>query len=321
MSDTEIIKILVSERKCQIIRKLVTGGMGSIFLAKMNGVAGFAKTVAIKTINPERLADPTVIKLFIDEAKLVSDLVHENIVQVYDLGMQHDIYFIIMEYVEGKSISQILQRLNDLKKVFDNKVACIIGSKIAKALHYAHTKTDVNGNPMNIVHRDVTPGNIMINSYGVVKLADFGIAKALTMTGPDEKKMIMGKLPYMSPEQINAIGTDPRTDVFTLGLVLYEMMTGKRVYDEVKGRKDLIEKMNKYRIIPPKNLNPYISNELEVVIMKCLQINPDDRYQTAQEVQNDLKFILYANGFLNAQDLVIQFLQKIFEPHEICLKH
>ena len=319
MGDTEIIRILVSERKCQIIRKLVTGGMGSIFLAKMNGVAGFSKTVAIKTINPERLSDPTVIKLFIDEAKLVSDLVHENIVQVYDLGMQHDIYFIIMEYVEGKSISQIMQRLLDLKRVFDSKIACIIGSKIAKALHYAHTKIDANGIPMNIVHRDVTPGNIMLNSYGVVKLADFGIAKALTMIGPDEKKMIMGKLPYMSPEQINASGTDPRTDIFTLGLVLYEMMTGKRVYDQAKNRKDLIDKMNNFRITSPKKLNAFISNELEAVIMKCLELAPENRYQTAEEVQNDLKYVLYENGFLNGQELVIQFLKKIFEPNEIHL--
>lgn len=316
MSDTDVIHVLSGERKCQFVRKLVTGGMGSIYLAKQLGVAGFSKTVAIKTIHPNRLCEDMVVKLFLDEAKLVADLIHENIVQVYDLGKQHDLYYIIMEYVDGKSISQILMQLQNIKQVFDNTTACVIGSKIAKALHYAHSKTDDQGQPLGIVHRDVTPGNIMISTEGVVKLADFGIAKALHIDGPDEKKMIMGKLPYMSPEQIHALGTDLRTDVFTLGLVMYEMLTSKRVFDEIKNRKDLIHKMNNYRIISPNKINPKISDEVNAVIMKSLNLDKEERYQSAEELQNDLKLILYSNGFIDPQIILKDFLQKTYATHE-----
>ncbi len=217
-----------------------------------------------------------------------------------------------MEYVDGKSISQIIQKLQQIKRVFDQTTTCIIGCKVAKALHYAHTKIDSDGNPLKIVHRDVTPGNILINTYGVVKLGDFGIAKALNSTGPDEKKMIMGKLPYMSPEQINAMGTDYRTDIFTLGLVMYEMLTCKRVYEEIKNRKDLIHKMNSYRIIGPRKINPHIYPELEAIIMKCLRSDPKDRYQSALDLQNDLKLLLYSNGFINANEVLMNFMRRTF---------
>ena len=196
---------------------------GRSILAEQHGAEGFRKIVAIKTIKREYLKNQENVDFFVGEAKLVADLIHENVLQVYQLGETKGIYYIVMEYAHGKNLTDFIKEHKNRSKVSNVEIGAFIVSRVARALHYAE--------PLNIVHRDVTPSNIIITYQGVVKLTDFGIAKAVTMNTPDEEEVIMGKLPYMSPEQAKFRGTTPQSDIFSLGLVMYELLTNTVVYN------------------------------------------------------------------------------------------
>ena len=170
----------------QILRKIATGGMGSVYLAEQLGAESFRKVVAIKTIKREFLKNKENVDLFVGEAKLVADLIHENVLQVYQLGQTKGIYYIVMEYAHGKNLADIIRAHKDRHKVTNVEIGAFIISRVCRALHYAHEAKDMTGKLLNIVHRDVTPSNIIITYGGVVKLTDFGIAKAVIMNTPDE---------------------------------------------------------------------------------------------------------------------------------------
>jgi len=282
--------------RCRILRKIADGGMGSVYLGEQLGHGGFAKTVALKFIKPERLANPTNLQLFAEEAQLVADLVHTNIAQVYNLASYHDRLFIIMEYLHGKTLSDYLKVYRQKKKLPDVEMSAFIISRVCRGLDYAHTKRDRTGQPLGIVHRDVTPSNIMMDFRGAVKLTDFGIAKALTTHMPDETQIIMGKLPYMSPEQAAAKGTDARSDLYSLGLILYELLTLTQVY-VAHSRGDLLEMMTRYKVRDPRKIVPTLPDELVEIVMRALQRKPDKRFQTAREFSDALETHMYSRGY------------------------
>lgn len=296
---------------CRIIRKIATGGMGTVFLAEQVGTRGFSKTVAIKTIRKELSQDPQFLDLFIGEAKLVADLIHENIIQVYQLGEIRGTYFVIMEYVYGQDLDSFVSRHKALGRRVDTEMAAFIASRVARALHHAHTKRDRDGNPLNIVHRDVSPGNILINYQGVVKLGDFGIAKALTMKTPDEREVIMGKIPYMSPEQAQFRETDPRSDLFALGLNLYEMLAQERLFD-YQDVGELSKAHSKFTHLPVKQKNPDVSDELASILGRLLAKNPEDRFQSAWDVVYALEYYMYKDRYGPTNEKLGLYIRELF---------
>ncbi len=295
----------------QILRKIATGGMGSVYLAEQLGAESFRKVVAIKTIKREFLKNKENVDLFVGEAKLVADLIHENVLQVYQLGQTKGIYYIVMEYAHGKNLADIIRAHKDRHKVTNVEIGAFIVSRVCRALHYAHEAKDMTGKLLNIVHRDVTPSNIIITYGGVVKLTDFGIAKAVIMNTPDEAEVIMGKLPYMSPEQAKFQGTTRQSDVFSLGLVLYELLTNTSVYN-VNDIDDLVDKMDNYSIKSPRRLNPHIPEKLEAIMMKALEVNPTNRYQTAREFCQDLEHYMYDGGYGPTNEKLARYLARLF---------
>ncbi|MBI2191859.1 MAG: serine/threonine protein kinase [Planctomycetes bacterium] len=295
----------------RVLKKIATGGMGTVYLAEQLGAEGFSKTAAIKVLRPDFLTRKTNLDLFIGEAKLVADLIHENILQVYQLEQVKGQYFIVMEYVNGKNLIQLLSRLKKNNELIDPEMGAFITSRVCRALHYAHTKRDRSGKLLGIVHRDVTPSNVIIDWGGVVKLMDFGIAKAITMSTPDERKVLMGKWPYMSPEQVRYEGTDARSDVFALGLVMYEVLTGSRIYN-VKTREDLVNSMFNYRIRDVRALNANIPEELAKICMKALAFDPNDRFQTAREMGQALEYYMYHDRYGPTNEKLSDYLARLF---------
>ncbi len=297
----------------QILRKLASGGMGSVYLAEQLGADSFRKIVAIKTIKKEYLKNKENVDLFVGEAKLVADLIHENVLQVYQLGQTKGVYYIVMEYAHGKNLADFIRAHKDMHKVSNVDIGAFVISRVCRALHYAHEAKDMRGQPLNIVHRDVTPSNVII-TCGVVKLTDFGIAKAVIMNTPDEAEVIMGKLPYMSPEQAKFVGTTRQSDVFSLGLVMYELLTNTVVYN-VNDIDDLVDKMDNYSIKPPRRLNPHIPEKLEAIMIRALEVNPANRYQTAREFGQDLEHYMYDGGYGPTNEKLQRYLQRLF-PQE-----
>ncbi|MFW5829297.1 MAG: serine/threonine protein kinase [Planctomycetota bacterium] len=302
------IQYLTSYR---VLKKIASGGMGSVYLAEQLGADAFRKIVAIKTIKKEYLQNQENVDLFVGEAKLVADLIHENVLQVYQLGVTKGIYYIVMEYAHGRNLADIIRSHKKMGKVTNIEIGAFVISRVARALHYAHSAKDMYGETLNIVHRDVTPSNIIVTYGGVVKLTDFGIAKAVTMNTPDEAEVIMGKLPYMSPEQAKFQGTTPQSDIFSLGLVMYELLTNTVVYN-VNDIDDLVDKMDNYSIKRPIRLNPHIPPRLEEIMMRSLSVNPNERYATAKEFGQDLEHYMYDKGYGPTNEKLSRYLRRLY---------
>ena len=230
-SDEHILEYAGSFR---LVRKIAQGGMATVYEAEQLGPAGFAKRVALKVIHPQYAKEKTWLQLFIDEAKLSANLVHGNIVQIYQLGEVDGQYFIAMEYIQGPTLRNMIDRHRELDRLIPVTVAAYIASRVCRALDFAHNFVGPDGRRLDIVHRDVSPGNIMSTWDGHIKLADFGIAKATTSTDPMDKSpmLMMGKKHYMSPEQILGLDVDGRSDVFAVGVVLYELLTLEPLFYE-----------------------------------------------------------------------------------------
>ena len=294
----------------QVIRKLAEGGMGSVFLAEQLGAAGFSKTVAIKVIRREFLNDKETVTLFFDEAKLVADLVHPHIVQVYNLAEYKGRYFVVMEYVHGMNARDVMLRHLDQGRSIPTDIAAFIVSRICRGLYYAHRKRDRKGVHLGLVHRDVTPSNILCDLRGSVKLSDFGIAKALTMNIPDETKVIMGKLPYMSPEQARGLPTDPRCDIYALGLVLYELLSGTPVFMP-KSREQLMYLQEK-GVPPIDSVRKNVPPDLAAIVKKATELDVDARFADANEFGTALETYMYSNRYGPTNEKLAEYLQQIF---------
>src|SRR5688572_2088889 len=258
-----------SDVRYEIVRKIYEGGMGIVYEAEQHGTRDFIKRVAIKVIRQNYATQKNFIENFIGEAKLVADLIHTNIVQTYHLGEAHGVYFIAMELIRGVNLEQFQQQLTDKHRVLPKELAVFIVSRIARGLAYAHAKTDTDGRPLGIVHRDVSMKNIMIAFAGDVKLTDFGIAKARGFLVDQEGEIVAGKADYMSPEQANFQITDKRSDIFSAGVVLAHLLLGKNIFKAATAEESRQRIMN--ALIPDfRTLDARIDNRLNDILQRCL---------------------------------------------------
>ncbi len=297
-----------------LLEKISTGGMAEIYKAKKKGVEGFEKVVALKKILPHLSEDEEFITMFIDEAKVASKLTHPNIAQIYDLGKIDGAYFIAMEYILGKDLRTILKKLRKRgKKFVPIDLSSYIIMKMCEALDYAHRKVGENGKPLNIVHRDVSPQNILISYEGEIKLVDFGVAKASIKAHHTVAGSLKGKFLYMSPEQAKGSKIDYRSDIFSLGSIYYEILTGIKAFIG-DSEAQVLDRVKNCRFIPPSQARPGIPEEAERIILKAMQLNPDKRYQHASEMRNDIeRFLLsYIGSIPNARDMAV-FMYSLFQ--------
>ncbi|MBN2713692.1 MAG: serine/threonine protein kinase [Planctomycetes bacterium] len=277
-------------------RKVAAGGMGSVYAAQQQGVEGFEKTVAIKTILPKYTDNTEFVDMFIGEAKLVANLVHPNIVQIYQLGEYDKGFYIAMEYIDGINLEQFLMRHKQLGKDVPVEIGTFIISRICRGLEYAHNKRDENGHLLGIVHRDVSPKNIMITSEGEVKLTDFGVAKARNYMEQEEGEVLMGKVEYMSPEQASYQVTDARSDLFSLGIVYYELLTGQNIF-ETDDVFEILERVKSAPIPKPDIYRSDLPEDVVGIIMQMLERKPEKRYQTSGEAGYALEYHMYSGGY------------------------
>jgi TonB family protein len=275
-----------------LVEKIATGGMAEVWKARMRGVEGFQKIVAIKKILPHLSDNQDFVEMFIDEAKLAAQLNHNNIIHIYDLGKIQSSYYIAMEYIDGHDLKTILKRGEERDTPMTVEIALFVASKIAAALDYAHRKHDFEGKEMGLVHRDVSPQNVLISQEGDIKLCDFGIAKAASKASHTQAGALKGKLQYMSPEQAWGRNIDRRSDVFALATVLFEMLTGRKLFSG-DNELSILEQVREARIVPPSQFNDEVTSEIDKIVQKALQKDPAGRYQTAGEMQRDLDAVLY----------------------------
>jgi serine/threonine-protein kinase len=272
-----------------ISRKIADGGMAEIFLGSQRGVEGFERPVVLKRILASLLADPQFRNQMIDEAHVAMSLNHSNIVQVLDLGHAQGRYFLVLELVEGWDLNQILSRARAASFPLLPELALYVAGEVCRALGYAHAKTR-DGQPLGIVHRDVSPHNVLVSEQGEVKLTDFGIAKAMGRREHTGHGVIKGKLAFMSPEQASGSAVDARSDLFSLGTVLYVLGTGQRPFEAPTDLEALV-RVRQCQFIPPAQVAPGISPEFSRITMRAMQAAPADRYQSAEEMLNDLETV------------------------------
>ena len=295
----------------EILRKLARGGMAELFLARTNGPEGFEKLVVLKKILPNFAENPKFVRLFLDEAKLAATLDHPHIAHVYDMGKVDGNYFFTMEYIHGQDARATLRRTARLDHKLPIDHAVQIVHATASALHYAHERRKPDGSLLGIVHRDVSPSNILISYDGAIKLVDFGVAKAATSSVKTRTGTLKGKIGYMSPEQAKGGTVDRRSDIFSLGIVLWETVTTQRLF---KGDNDLatIQLIINSKPRPPRELRPEISPELERIILKALDPDPVTRYQTAEELQLDLEELMREEKLKQSSVALRALMQDLF---------
>ena len=293
---TELSGSIFGEVTYFFIRKIADGGMGSVYEAEQYGAEGFIKKVAIKTILPRFVRKERFISSFIAEAKLVANLVHENIVQIHHFGRHEDGYYIAMEYIDGISLSDFLIKHLRKRKLPPADISTFIVSQVSCGLEYAHNKRDENGKLLRLVHRDVSPNNIIIARDGEVKLTDFGVAKAAQFIEEDGNYLV-GSVEYMSPEQAACEPVDARSDIFSLGLVYYELLTGQRIFQCRDNDVDETIKRVKITSVPdPRLYSPELPEGIFRILMRCLEKHPGQRYQSAGTLGDDLEHEMYAKG-------------------------
>jgi serine/threonine protein kinase len=297
--------------KYYLLERINVGGMAEVFKAKTVGVEGFERIVALKRILPSIAEDEEFITMFIDEAKIAVQLQHANIAQIFDLGKVDDSYFIALEYVNGRDLRGIFDDLRKRGQVMPMQQVCYLIMQLCEGLDYAHNKRDAQGRDLNLVHRDVSPQNVLIGYDGEVKLIDFGIAKAAGKASKTQAGILKGKFGYMSPEQVRGLPIDRRSDIFALGIVLYEMLTGERLFI---GETDFstLEKVRNVEIIPPSSFNAGIPEKLERIVLKALEKNVEDRYQNAIDLHDDLQLFMHSVGQFSSRKDLSAWMKRTF---------
>lgn len=276
-----------------LVERIARGGMAEIWKARMRGVEGFEKLVAIKRILPHLSEDADFVHMFIDEAKLAAQLNHNNIVHIYDLGRIGSSYYIAMQYVDGHDLKDILKQAAERGDPMPIELGLFVASKVAAALDYAHRKRDFENHELGIVHRDVSPQNVLISTEGDIKLCDFGIAKAASKVSHTQAGALKGKLQYMSPEQAWGRPIDRRSDIFALATVLFEMLTGRRLFAG-ENEISVLEQVREARAEPPSRFNEEVSAEVDALVMRALQRDPETRYQSAADMARDIDSVLFS---------------------------
>ncbi len=297
--------------KYYLVDRIAMGGMAEIFKAKTFGVGGFENLLVIKRILAHLSENEQFVQMFMDEAKVSALLQNSNIVRIYDFGKIRTNYFIAMECVEGKDAKLILRKLAERRKLLPREFAVYIAMEAAKGLDYAHKRTTLQGQPLHIVHRDVSPSNILVSYHGEVKVADFGIVKAANTFESTDVGTLKGKFEYMSPEQAQGLELDRRSDIFSLGIILWEMLTGRRAFKSDSEIRTL-ERIRNVDIEFPSSVNPQVPARLDEIVMRALSKDADDRYQDARELHADLIEFLYPASPDLTQQSLSHFMAELF---------
>lgn len=299
--------------KYLLLEKLAAGGMAEVYLAKSNAANGLNKFVAIKRILPQYSSNDEFVEMFKEEAKVAINLNHGNIVSIYDFGIEKKQFYLVMEFVEGRNLRQIINELKKSNKSFSIDQAIFMIKEAAAGLDHAHRCVDGHsGKPLNITHRDMSPQNIMMSFEGEVKVIDFGIAKAETEKEETKAGTLKGKFGYMSPEQAEGMPIDPRTDVFALGIILWELLANDRLFTG-SNESVILRKVRDCQVPSIRKVNPLVPPELERIVMKALAKDKNVRYQTAANLHRDL------NRFLNTQfpDFSVHDFSQYLRHHEV----
>jgi serine/threonine protein kinase len=289
----------------EILKHLANGGMAEVLLARATGIENFEHHVVVKRIRGEQAKDERFVKMFVDEARLAAALHHQHIVKVHDIGQEHGEYFFAMEFVHGEDARKLLMHLNKKQQQIPTEHVLTIATGALAGLHHAHEHS------LEIVHRDVSPANILIGFDGGVKVADFGIAKAAMRTQETRSGTLKGKVSYMSPEQCTGGTVDRRSDVFAMGIVLYELCTVRRLF---KGDNDFMTMSSIVQggVPPPTTVRPDLLPALEAIIMKALSLAPDRRYQSAEEMRLALEELAADAGLRMSASSLARFMKQQF---------
>ena len=329
-----------SDYRYEILKLIYEGTMGAVYEAEQHGARDFVKNIAIKIIRPSFAGQNQFIDNFIAEAKLLADLIHTNLVQTYHLGESsrllyarlgasttnlnryltpgQQVYFMAMEFIRGVNLEQFCKMMQIRKQTLPLDLAVFIVSRVVRGLSYAHSKCSKSGEPLGLVHRDVSPKNIMIAYEGDVKLIDFGIAKAAGYFQSGEGEVVTGKPDYMSPEQADFKIIDRRADIFSAGIVLAELLTNKNIF---KGGSSSAERLAGEPMYLPNftDLNPEIDESLNKILHRALAWDPENRYRTAREFLHDLEYQIYHKGYGPTNETLGKFIRYLFsipEPAE-----
>lgn len=297
--------------KYEVLARLATGGAANIFLARQPGAAGFHKLVCLKTLLPERASDQDFVAMFLDEARLAARLNHPNCVQIYDLGRVHGVYFISMEYIFGDTLWNLLTTVTKLRTPLPSAHVAAIIANACDGLHHAHELKDGDGRMFNLVHRDVSPQNIMITYEGQTKVVDFGIAKAETGRAPTIAGIVKGKFSYMSPEQITGGSVDRRSDIYSLGIVFFECLASRRLY-RGESPEDIARLILEHRAPRLRDVVPDIPPELDEICAKALARHPSKRFQTAVEMGDALRDYLDSIRYNQSASSLAKLLEERF---------
>lgn len=293
---------------------IASGGMAEIYKGSLEGPHGFVKDVVIKAIHPHLLRDERYIKLFLREARLWAKLNHSSIVQVYEFFEERNRYYLVMEYIRGTDLMNVIKRSLSKGKSIGVPRTIKIFEYVLSALDYAHNFRDDSENIFGIVHRDISPQNILISVNGDVKITDFGIAKASLPTGITTQGAIIGKIDYMSPEQALGKEVDLRTDIFSTGIVLWETLTGNKLFDG-KNDIELLENVRRCEIISPSAINPEVDEKLDKIVLKALTYDPQFRYNSAGEFLNELKAYLREYPHRLEEEDIPTFMRELFPEY------
>ncbi len=297
--------------KYDLLALLATGGMAEIWLARISGMAGFEKLVVIKRLLDQLARDPEYVEMFLDEARINARLTHTNVVTVLELGQVESKYFMAMEYVPGLSVQLVGKYSTQRKGAVPQEVACGVVAQACAGLHYAHERSLPDGTPLKIVHRDISPQNLIVTFEGLVKVVDFGIARAAGRHTVTRTGFVKGKSSYMSPEQCLGQPLDRRSDVFALGIILFELGTSRRLFKRASSYQTL-QAIAMGEVPPPRELNPKMDAAVEAVILRALARRKEDRFSTAEEMQEALEYAMHKARLRGARSDLEKFMEKTF---------
>src|SRR4051812_22683836 len=269
----------------EIVQQLRVGGMATLYLARRHGAAGVSRLVALKMIHPHLVAQPSFVEMFVDEARICSHITHPNVVHVEEFGMLDGVHYLVMEYIDGCSANELLQVFRRERRLLDPELAARVIMQIASGLHAAHETADPDGQPLELIHRDISPSNVLISLDGNAKLIDFGIAKARNRVSETQAGLTLkGKYRYVAPEQALHAVVDRRCDIFSLGIVFWELLVGRQLFPE-DSHLGLLERLRHTEVPAPSDANPAVPAVFDPIVLAMLEHDPADRPQTAAEVQ------------------------------------
>ena len=304
------------KQRYRVAEKVDAGGMAEIFRGYSQSLDGIQKQVAIKRVRPHLAGNRKFIKMFIDEARLTMRLNHANITQVFDVGRAQGTYFLVMEFVDGGNLRRIMQAAAEKGYRIPVEIGAIIIIDVCKALAHAHEARDEDGNALSIVHRDVSPPNIMVSRQGEVKITDFGLAKAVSQLEATDPGVVKGKFSYLSPEATEGRSVDSRSDIFACGIILHELLTARRLF---MGKTDLetVDLVRRCEIAPPSAFNPDVARELDEIVLKALDKDRKRRFQTARDLGDALASFLFAKGLKVTTFDVAQMMRLLYTDEDV----